>query len=639
MFLNSFATAQWISDPSANTRLVIDPVNPINLTALRDLNGGAYVFWEDSKASATPDVYFIHINKNGESSFRSDGKLISTRTGAKENPVAALDNSGNSIVIWAGKENQKYPEIYAQKLTKSGLRLWQNDGLQISETKNDKSDYSLKVDKNGISFLSYVNKSLALSNKNSVRLNRIDQNGRIIQDTTKGIVYSSNNNLSQSKVIPDGKGGCYVLWVEAINQRAQLKISYIDSLGNKKWGSAPVVISRPDQSVINYSADKMGNNIYATISYGGQNKTIYHQLVSDRGKLMWGNDGKLITFQKGNQSNPQFVVVDSTVVISWTNESSKVKDVFIQRFDYKGNRLWGNNGKRIINIKGDQFGQRLIYDQKGNVIVAWIDRRDNNFANLYIQKISLKGDLVWDSLGVKISSSQNKEKSYLNLVSDSEGGAIAVFKLSGDSRNDIYGQKIYSTGTYASQILGLTAEVINDSVKINWYAANETEGTSYSVYRSENDSEKDEDWTLIGTLNKNSRKETNYYEISDMPEASGTVYYRVIQKNNNTISQISPTESVEYFRDAEKIILAQNYPNPFADKTKISFYLPDPSTVSFEIFNSNIEIVKQIDNEKFPAGKNEITFEANGLPAGIYFYRLKSGKFVDVKKMIISKEK
>ncbi|MCK7516366.1 MAG: hypothetical protein MZV64_00865 [Ignavibacteriales bacterium] len=90
-----------------------------------------------------------------------------------------------------------------------------------------------------------------------------------------------------------------------------------------------------------------------------QIKLFISNLISDKGNLLWGNDGKLLTYQAGSQTNPQFAFVDSSVVVSWTNEFEKIKDVFIQRFDVKGNRLWGNNGKRIINIKGNQFGQRI----------------------------------------------------------------------------------------------------------------------------------------------------------------------------------------------------------------------------------------------------------------------------------------
>jgi len=629
--------AQWVSDPSSNTKLVIDPVDPINITALKDFSGGAYVFWQDKKGSSESDINFIHFNKNGDVSFRADGKTVSTRPGAKENPIAFVEPSGNSVVLWKGYDRRKNPELFIQKLSKNGLRLWQNEGLQITESRLEKVDYSLRTDKRGYAHISYITKNHNSSNKFSVRYQTLTPYGKFLSDSLKGNLYSSNNTVSETEIVPDGKSGSFVFWLENQNQKTLLCGQYVDSTGSKKWGKKPLTISKTTSNVIGYSVSKLGNSIYVAITYQGTNKIIYQNLLSDKGKFLWGNDGKLLTFQKGSQTNPQFAFVDSSIVVSWTNEFEKVKAVFIQRFDVKGNRMWGNNGRKIINIKGNQFGQRIVYDQKGGVVLAWIGKGENNSdANLFIQKIDLKGRFVWDSSGVMISTSKNMEKSYLNLVPDGDGGAVAVFKGTSDKRNNIYGQKIFSTGTYASQILGFTAQVKGDSVKIFWYAANENEGTTYIIYRSGIENPEENDWKIAGSLKKNKKTDTNYYEFYDLPDINGSVYYRIAQKNDKSHPQYSDIEKVDYFRDSELIILGQNYPNPFSDSTTISFFLPEEEEVTFEIFNSNIETVKKIEDAEYQAGKNEIVFNAEGLPPGIYFYRLKLGKFVDVKKMVIT---
>ncbi len=150
-------SAQWVNDPSSNTKLVIDPADPINLTALSDLTGGAYVFWEDTKGTQPKDIYYIRFDKNGEVSFRADGKAVSTRGGLKENPLAAVEPYGNVFVLWRGKE-KNHPELYIQKLSKTGLRLWQNEGIQLTDSKVEKTDYSLRVDKKGFVYASYISK-------------------------------------------------------------------------------------------------------------------------------------------------------------------------------------------------------------------------------------------------------------------------------------------------------------------------------------------------------------------------------------------------------------------------------------------------------------------------------------------------
>lgn len=628
--------AQWVNDPTSNTKLVIDPVDPVNITASSDLDGGAYVFWEDKKGSQNKDIYYIRFDKRGNVSFRGDGKAISTRVGLKENPIAVVGPFGNAYVLWKGKEKNN-SELYIQKLSKAGLRLWRNEGLQLTETKAEKTDYSLRIDRRGIIHISYITKTNTTPAKYTVKYQSLDANGKFLSDSLKGNLYSTGSTITETEIIPDNKGGKYIFWLERQKNKTVLRTQYIDSTGSRKWGNKPLTISKENSTVISYTVGKLGNNIYTAYTYQGTNKIIYQNLISASGRLVWGSDGILLTYQKGSQTNPQFAFIDSTVVVSWTNEFEKIKDVFIQRFDLSGKRLWGNNGKRIIDIKGNQFGQRIVHNQKGSIILAWIDKKINSTsANLYIQKVDAKGKLQWDSLGVIISSSKEMEKSYLNLIPDGEGGAIAVFKGTLNNKNEIYGQKIFSTGTYASQMLGFNVEVINDSVKINWYAANESNETKYDIYRSTSEEADDEKWKLISSLKKENKSSDNYYEFYDWPDVSGTLYYRIAQKVANTKTQYSDIEKVDYFRDAEVIILGQNSPNPFSGSTTISFYLPESEEVTFEFFNNNIETIKKLDEVEYQAGKHEIVFNAENLPAGIYFYKLKAGKFVDVKKMIIT---
>ena len=631
-----FSFAQWVNDPSSNTKLVIDPLDPVNLTVLKDFNSGGFVFWEDVKNNSTRDIYFIHFNKNGEVSVRADGKRVSALGGRKENPVTAVDPSANAIVMWKGYSEKNNPELYIQKLSKSGLRLWKNEGLKLTTSRSEKINYSLSVDKRGYVNISFIAKNTAALNKYSVGYQRLTSSGKTLSDSLKGVLYKSNNTLSETKIIPDNKGGAFVFWLEKLNQKIVLRAQYADSTGSKKWGSKPLVISKVDNNVLDYSIGKIGSGIYAAITYQGANKIIYQNLISDKGNLLWGDEGRLLAYHPGSQTNPQFAFVDSSVVVSWTNEIDKIKDVFIQRFDVKGNRMWESNDKKIINIKGNQFGQRIVYDGKNGVILAWIDKReDSPDANLYIQKVDLNGNFVWDSSAVMISSSNNMEKSYLNLIPDENGGAIAVFKGTSNKKNNIYGQKIFSTGTYASQILGFTTQVIGDSVKIFWYAANENEGTIYSIYRTDNPEA--DNWEIAGSLKMNKNNEANYYEFFDWPDINGSIYYRIAQENEKMQTQYSGIEKVDYYRNVESIILGQNSPNPFSDSTTISFYLPEEEVVSIEFFNSNIETVKKIDNVEYPSGKNEIVFYAEDLTLGIYFYRLKVRKFVDVKKMVITR--
>jgi len=83
--------------------------------------------------------------------------------------------------------------------------------------------------------------------------------------------------------------------------------------------------------------------------------------------------------------------------------------------------------------------------------------------------------------------------------------------------------------------------------------------------------------------------------------------------------------------------LFQNYPNPFNPSTTIKYQIPKLSFITIKVYDVLGSKVATLVNEEKPIGRYEITWYANNLPNGIYFYRLQSGNFVSVKKMILMK--
>ncbi|MCX7833319.1 MAG: T9SS type A sorting domain-containing protein [Ignavibacteria bacterium] len=87
----------------------------------------------------------------------------------------------------------------------------------------------------------------------------------------------------------------------------------------------------------------------------------------------------------------------------------------------------------------------------------------------------------------------------------------------------------------------------------------------------------------------------------------------------------------------DRYILFQNYPNPFNAITKIRFEIPRDLFVKLRVYSIDGREVACILNECKKAGSYVITFNGEELPSGIYFYKLESESFADVRKMIILK--
>jgi hypothetical protein len=82
-------------------------------------------------------------------------------------------------------------------------------------------------------------------------------------------------------------------------------------------------------------------------------------------------------------------------------------------------------------------------------------------------------------------------------------------------------------------------------------------------------------------------------------------------------------------------MLAQNYPNPFNPTTKITFSLEKAGNVSLKVFDVLGREVATLINGMKEAGKHTVSFDASKLASGLYIYRIESGSFVDVKKMML----
>jgi hypothetical protein len=83
--------------------------------------------------------------------------------------------------------------------------------------------------------------------------------------------------------------------------------------------------------------------------------------------------------------------------------------------------------------------------------------------------------------------------------------------------------------------------------------------------------------------------------------------------------------------------LEQNYPNPFNPSTIIKFQLSKAGMTTLKVYDILGKVVTTLINKEMPEGTHMATFNAAGLPSGIYFYRLESGSFSSVKKLMLIK--
>ncbi len=186
------------------------------------------------------------------------------------------------------------------------------------------------------------------------------------------------------------------------------------------------------------------------------------------------------------------------------------------------------------------------------------------------------------------------------------------------------------------ELLSFIADEGEDGIVLRWITGTETNNKGFEIQRSEDGDQKSE-WKSIGYVEgKGTTTESYNYSFKDKNITIGKYKYR--------LKQIDFDGSYKYSNEIEidvtapiKFSLEQNYPNPFNPMTNIEYQIANTGLVKLVVYNSLGEEVATLVNEYKSAGSYEVKLDASNLPSGVYIYRLTSGSYSAVKKLVLLK--
>jgi hypothetical protein len=197
---------------------------------------------------------------------------------------------------------------------------------------------------------------------------------------------------------------------------------------------------------------------------------------------------------------------------------------------------------------------------------------------------------------------------------------VKVFSVTGTG-----GNSFISGGVYVAppQSGGLQNAIV--------YAMNGTEFKGFSVSRTG------------GPYDINNISQGTYRVICDR-----FGYYTA--EKNVVVGSVSP-DTINFYMTGVSVIgidpisgiipksysLSQNYPNPFNPSTKINIDVPKATLVKVAVYDMLGKEVDVLVNSQMNAGRYRIDWNAAKYSSGIYFYRIITSEFTDIKKMVLVK--
>lgn len=253
-------------------------------------------------------------------------------------------------------------------------------------------------------------------------------------------------------------------------------------------GGVPLCILPYDQEDLVIASDGAGG---AIIAWEGPHSTtewdIFCQRVSSGGATLWTENGAAVCDTAGAQGQAA-IASDGTggAIICWTDKRYGDWDVFAQRMSADGSPLWGPDGIPIARLDREQSNNQIVEDGAGGAIIVWHSYGTENGWDIYAQRVSADGDLLWGAHGIAVCNASSSQV-FPQIASDGFGGAVIAWQ---DGRtgttNDIYTQRIDENGAFLWTTNGVATCTAANSQSLPHIVSDGAGGAIVTWYDSRN---------------------------------------------------------------------------------------------------------------------------------------------------------
>jgi hypothetical protein len=361
-----------------------------------DGSGGAIITWADYRSGTNWDVFAQRVDSGGAVKWPANGVPISTAPGSQYNPQIASDGSGGAIITWQDYRDGRW-DIYAQRVDANGNAKWYANGVAVETYSEDQENPRIIPDGSGGAIITWQDRWNGTNY--DIYAKKVSSTGVVQWGGGGAAVCTASGDQYGPQLASDGSGGAIITWEDRRSgSNYDIYAQRVDSGGAVKWTANGVAITTDsyNQEYPRIISDGSGGAIITWQDYYGGNWDIYAQKVDSAGAVKWTPGGKSVCFTSGDQSYPQLVSDGSGgAIVTWQDYRGSNVDIYAQRVDSGGNVKWTANGVPISTASGNQSYPELVSDGSGGAIITWEDYRsatDFNF-DIYAHRVGSTGSL------------------------------------------------------------------------------------------------------------------------------------------------------------------------------------------------------------------------------------------------------
>lgn len=319
-----------------------------------------------------------------------------TTTYDQDIPSMTVCPNGHYLYAWRDYRQNNNPRIYIQKYNKNLAVGWSPDFAVT--TSNNQNNPDIAADTN---CKIYVIWNDDRNGNQDIFLDKFDATPQSEWGGARKIQTSPNSaDQTYPQIIINASSTFgYITWIDARDDLGDIYAHKLKPSGDKDWLNEIKVNSDPataTQGLPKIQLDSDENVYFVWHDNRDGSNDIYAQKLNSSGGKLWPNDAKVSSFSSGNDNkNGDFdISSDQYLYVVWQDNRDTHSNIYAQKFDSNGNAIWPNDIK--INRDTGEAPQEdpvITEDVSGNFYIAWEDFRNAN-PDIYMQKINPNGELL-----------------------------------------------------------------------------------------------------------------------------------------------------------------------------------------------------------------------------------------------------
>ncbi len=454
------ALAGWSADPAENLAIADrSGEQPLPKVASRS-DGGCYIGWQDH-ASGNYDVYLQRLDKYGNELWPHNGVLISDHP---QNSWLCdwdlmVDSSDNAVLVFVDIRAGGDWDVYAYRITPSGICLWGRDGVAVTNDADFEADPRIAQNTDG----SFV---CVWSGDGGVGVQKLSSAGLL--ETGFAITGGPGETPLHGEVVAADSGSFIVSWMRDSSYSGyhDIRAQKYAADGTALW-PAPVNVFDDDWIPPWYAPilqpDEAGGAIVAWHRSDGVLYSSFVQHLAADGTERFPHNGvEASTLGNRHHIDPTVSHNAATeeIFVFWNerNSGQSMWGIYGQKISASGQRMWTNSGIEYLPVNGIYKSYSRSVPYADGALVFWFDQPSGSVVldRVVGMRVDTDGQSVWPDLPT-VFCSLLSAKGRLPVAIGPQGAAVLVWE---DNRNgpiDIYAQNANPNGS-----LGILGDLDGD---------------------------------------------------------------------------------------------------------------------------------------------------------------------------------